>query len=1672
MEKISSLVSRLAIAVVLFLAGNSAALASHIMGSDISFHCIGGNQYQVVVTLYRDCSGISAPTSIPVDVTSTCGTQTITCTANPQTSGIEVSQLCPTALSTCQGGSLPGVQVYVYEGTVTVQPGCGLYTFSYDDCCRNQSNNIVSATSQGFMVRATLNSNLVTCENAPTFTSLPVPYFCVGQPVNYSHGSLDVDGDSLVYSLIPPIDDLGGNIPYNAPYTFTSPMPTNGGFGFDPQTGQMTFTASQVGVYVVDVLVSEYRNGQLIGSTMRDIQIVIINCSNNAPVVNNCLTNTNVSGGVVVDCNSLGVCPGQNVTFSIGVRDPDGQPVAVTSNIAVSIPGATLTTTQVGGPDSVLVTFNWMPLGTDTGFRYFTVQFEDNACPITGLQLFTYDITVLPGTTVGPDKYYCTGGGPVMVYATGGTHFSWTPTTGMISANADSSIVYFAPSATTTYYVQSDLQGGCKNRDTITVFNVPTYSTGTSSPDDTICLNASTTVLVTPTPSSQGPFTYLWGPVNTGIQNPVGQSTVVRPTTTTTYQVTVKSASGCTIHDSIQIVIQGIAPKIVVNPSDNYVCPGSPITLNSVVKSVECGPNSDPQNPCLPGSQFVLTDVGTGTGSASSNTTPYTGFWDDGRVQYLFRASELQAMGLAAGTITDIALNIAAKASTIPYNDLTIKMGCTTLSQLPSSFVSGLTQVSNPVAYTTVTGWNTHTLDIPFNWDGFSNIIVEICYDNSTWSGYDNVFYTTTSFPNSVLWDNGDLSTSSGCTGLTTPVLGQNRPNMRFIMCVAPLSNYTFTWTGSDGTSLPAVPDPTVNVNSNISYTVLIDDGTCQGDTTINLFVDSAVLVSAGNDTVICNSNAIQLNGEWLHPSAPVCSAAYTVSPIPYALLTAQGTVTNVTSFTGGLDDGITPAIPMPFPFDFFCQPVTNFYICTNGFVSFTGGSSTFVVSAIPNTNVPNNIIAFFWHDLNLNSGGYISYFVNGTAPNRVLVIRFNNVSFYGGTGLVDGQLQIYEDGDIEFHQTNFNTGNYTMGVEDATGTTGTTIPGANNQNVTFTGARAYRFSPITLGSQLQSILWTPSTGLSSDTILTPVASPTTTTDYVLTANFSNGCTTHDTVQITVGNFPYTLGVSPDTICPRDSAQLFFNGSGVSYSWTPSNVLTSGSAQNPVATPAVTTQFFVTAFDSIGCRVDDSITVIVKEHAPITLGQSDTICPNDSVILSPTGGPYLSYLWSNAATTSSISTANQTASSQDYWVRVNDGTCFFNSDTVNISEFVLTPIVVQPSGDTGVCIGDTIVLSADPGYVTYVWTNGSNSQQISVSVGGDYSYTATDQNGCVLSAQDTAHVMAVQHPLADIIATSDSICVGQTGVTLYVNPVSGIVYTWNPGNVVADSLLVTAPGTYSLTANDNGCITIKDIAIGSSNPPVLDLGADQNICGCDTAVTLASNVVGTYIWSTNDSTQSIEVTTSGIYALTVTDNNQCTASDDVSIDVRCLTVDAIVADPPTGTVFVGNNAGLDVTSTSYVSVFDYSWRPSSFLDDSTKKSPAVQNALTTTTYTVMVTDQEYGCVAYDTVTLAVIPPGLIPMPNAFSPNGDGVNDTYGPYIPTALQSFWTVVEMRIYNRWGQLVFNGNTDWDGYWSGVLQPADTYIYYITLNGPDQNNPQNYINYNLTGSFTLLH
>ena len=148
---------------------------------------------------------------------------------------------------------------------------------------------------------------------------------------------------------------------------------------------------------------------------------------------------------------------------------------------------------------------------------------------------------------------------------------------------------------------------------------------------------------------------------------------------------------------------------------------------------------------------YVACHVGMGCGGGAATSTvgiaasviresPFYGLAQDAKYQILYRAADLTAAGLTAGVLTEISFNIGAKLSRQPYRNFTVSIGCTERTYVTSGgFMKGASVVYGPSSYTTGFGWNTIVFDRSFPWDGTSNIFVEICFDNSSATLYDNI---------------------------------------------------------------------------------------------------------------------------------------------------------------------------------------------------------------------------------------------------------------------------------------------------------------------------------------------------------------------------------------------------------------------------------------------------------------------------------------------------------------------------------------------------------------------------------------------------------------------------------------------------------------------------------------------------------------------------------------------------------------------------------------------------------------------------------------------------------------------------------------------------------------------------------------------------------------------
>ncbi|HHG85535.1 MAG TPA: T9SS type A sorting domain-containing protein [Bacteroidetes bacterium] len=367
--------------------------ASHMVGEDITWECINNCTTRVVLRTYRDCTGATTITN-SVNFTPTAPG----CTApnplgawSPQTT-TEVTPICPSIQTLCTSplATIRGVQEYYWYRDYNV---CGLGTnctfdLFWGSCCRNAA--ITSgAGSQGMGITNHMDISLG-CNNSPVFTNTPLFMACSGTPYTIHQGAYDPDGDSLTFSLAPCHTNAPSTlVPYAAGYSPTSPLGSTWTINFDPNTGMLDLIPNpgSVVVGVICIAVNEYRNGNLIGTTIRDMQVQVITCpANSQPTLSPI---SNLSPNAVLSSPSvISACSGYPLCFDITATDPDSSLQTISLAWDLNIPGATF---QEVGNSSVQDTilgnspdgrFCWA--SPTAGVHQFLITLRDNACPIFG----------------------------------------------------------------------------------------------------------------------------------------------------------------------------------------------------------------------------------------------------------------------------------------------------------------------------------------------------------------------------------------------------------------------------------------------------------------------------------------------------------------------------------------------------------------------------------------------------------------------------------------------------------------------------------------------------------------------------------------------------------------------------------------------------------------------------------------------------------------------------------------------------------------------------------------------------------------------------------------------------------------------------------------------------------------------------------------------------------------------------------------------------------------------------------------------------------------------------------------------------------------------------------------------------------------------------------------
>ncbi|MFN8395807.1 MAG: HYR domain-containing protein [Bacteroidia bacterium] len=290
----------------------------------------------------------------------------------------DITPLCPGQTSPCPNSTNAfGLEEHILQADVPSLYPNEDYRFQVTNSARNLSIT-TGAANQTMFVYVNFRTSLQ--NSSPRFLNRPVATFCVNQPAVFSPNGYDPDGDAIVYALQTCWANSTTATHYNPGYSPTNPLSSSTPIVLNPNTGAISFTPSVPGeVAIICLRADEYRDGVLVGSVVRDMQVIVSNCTNATPSITN-------PGNVVVN-------PGQSYCVSFSAEDTDGDPITL-SAVGGILPPATFVQT-VNQPGLAEGTFCFTPNLGHAGRTYtVTVNAMDGSCPSPGIGVATFNITV------------------------------------------------------------------------------------------------------------------------------------------------------------------------------------------------------------------------------------------------------------------------------------------------------------------------------------------------------------------------------------------------------------------------------------------------------------------------------------------------------------------------------------------------------------------------------------------------------------------------------------------------------------------------------------------------------------------------------------------------------------------------------------------------------------------------------------------------------------------------------------------------------------------------------------------------------------------------------------------------------------------------------------------------------------------------------------------------------------------------------------------------------------------------------------------------------------------------------------------------------------------------------------------------------------------------------
>jgi len=615
---------------------------------------------------------------------------------------------------------------------------------------------------------------------------------------------------------------------------------------------------------------------------------------------------------------------------------------------------------------------------------------------------------------------------------------------------------------------------------------------------------------------------------------------------------------------------------------------------------------------------------------------------------------------------------------------------------------------------------------------------------------------------------------------------------------------------------------------------------------------------------------------------------------------------------------------------------------------------------------------------------------------------------------------------------------------------------------------------------------WAPTASVSPSTGSIVNANPTATTIYTVTGSDQIGCTNTATITVTLHNNPnVSASAFPnDSVCTGSFTQLTGSGAN-SYTWAPNLGLGATQGTTVPLHPTITAIYTVTGVDGNNCTGTNTITITVIQPPSISVtANPPVICPGDSSLLTAAGAQ--SFAWTPSATLAYPEGSPVMAGpvqSTTYTVKgMNDYISFSCSDSAQVTVNVapIPALNINPATSL-ICPGSPVTLTASGAGAAgqYNWSpqGGLNTTTGAVVVASPtvtvtYTVHGTDMYGCqntasaVVSVQDGMQIVSISPEQIICVGQSSSISVSVTGGSGNYN------YTWSGGGTTGSNQTYVSPGattTYTVTITDNCTAPITGSVLVTVKPlPVVNFFADETE-GCEPFTVnfydLSTPQILEWNWNFGDIGSGLNNTSQqmnpshvysnqGYYSVSLTvksaDNcqNSLTMSDYIFVNAK---PDAdFTADSWKVTVLDPRANFFDLSTGSVVSWFWNFGDSLSGSNFSTVQNPEhLYTGVGDYTVTLIVATPE-GC--KDTVAkkITILDDFTFYMPNAFRPDGDGLNDYFGPQ---GINIDYDGYEMYVFDRWGGVIFYSKTP-EIHWNGTdkggfdIVPNGVYVWMITF------------------------